>query len=138
VARRGRGDEGNDAYLAPAQRAAQRQNLVDARQEQRPEDARGRALGGIPSWQRCGRERGCRPRQGSDLRALGRIGRQHAVVAVAVQAWGRDQCGQALDQLQGRQPQLGAPIGLGLGEAIDELVVSDLLEALQGEGGRAQ
>jgi hypothetical protein len=38
------------------------------------------------------------------------------VIAVAVQAWGRDQCGQALDQLQGRKPQLGAPIGQRLGE----------------------
>ena len=34
-------------------------------------------------------------------------------------------------------PQLGARIGLGPGEAIDELVVGELLEPLQGEG-RAQ
>ena len=60
--------------------------------------------------------------------------RQHAVIAVAVDARGRDQRGQPLDQLQGRQAQLGAPIGLGLGEAIDELIVADLLEPLQGEG----
>jgi hypothetical protein len=59
---------------------------------------------------------------------------QHAVIAVAVQAWGRDQCGQTLDQFQGREAQLGAPIGLGLGEAIDELVVGELLEPLQREG----
>ncbi len=37
----------------------------------------------------------------------------------------------------GREPQLGARIGLGPGEAIDELVVGELLEPLQGEG-RAQ
>jgi hypothetical protein len=59
---------------------------------------------------------------------------QHAVIAVAVQAWGRDQCGQTLDQFHGREAQLGAPIGLGPGQAIDELVVTDLLEPLQGEG----
>jgi hypothetical protein len=54
---------------------------------------------------------------------------------VAVQARRRDQCGQTLDQFQGREAQLGAPIGQRLGEAIDELVLAELLEALQGEGG---
>ena len=58
--------------------------------------------------------------------------------AVAVQTRGWDQRGQALDQLQGRKPQLGAPIGQRLGEAIDELVLAELLDPLQGEGGRAQ
>jgi len=53
---------------------------------------------------------------------------------VAVQARGRDQHGQPLEQFQRRQPQSRAAIGLGLGEAIDELVVTDLLEALQREG----
>ena len=51
-----------------------------------------------------------------------------------MQARGRDQRGQPLDQFQGREAQLGAPVRLGLGEAIDELVVAELLEALQGEG----
>ncbi len=59
-----------------------------------------------------------------DLRALWRVRCQHPVVAVTVQARGRDQCGQALDQFQGRGALFGASIGLGLGEAIDELVVS--------------
>jgi len=53
---------------------------------------------------------------------------------VAVQARGRDQRGQPLDEFQRRQPQSRAAIGLGLGKAIDELVVTDLLEALQREG----
>jgi hypothetical protein len=57
---------------------------------------------------------------------------------VAVQARGRDQRGQTLDQFQGREAQLGAPIGLGPGDAIDELVVGELLEPLQRKGGRAQ
>jgi hypothetical protein len=56
------------------------------------------------------------------------------VIAVAVQARGRDQRGQPLDQLQGCEVQLRAPVGLGLGEAIDELVVGELLEPLQGKG----
>ena len=33
-----------------------------------------------------------------------------------------------------RETQLGAPVGLGLGEAIDDLVAGELLEALQREG----
>ena len=53
----------------------------------------------------------------SELRALWRIRCQHPVIAVGVQARGRDERGQTLDQFQGREPQLGAPIGLGPGEA---------------------
>jgi hypothetical protein len=53
---------------------------------------------------------------------------------VAVDARGWDQCGQPLDQLQGRKPPLRAAIGLRFGQAIDELVVADLLGALQREG----
>ena len=62
------------------------------------------------------------------------IGCQHPVIAVAVQTRGRDQRGQPLDQFHRREAQLGAPIGLGLGQAIDELVVGELLEPLQCEG----
>jgi hypothetical protein len=54
---------------------------------------------------------------------------------VAVQARGRDQRGQPLDQFQRRESQLRAAIGLRLGKTIDELVVTHLLEPLQGEGG---
>jgi hypothetical protein len=60
------------------------------------------------------------------------------VIAVAVDARGWDQRSQTLDQFQGGQAQLGASIGLQLGKRIYELVVSDLLEPRQGEGGRAQ
>jgi len=56
------------------------------------------------------------------------------VIAVAVQARGRDQRGQTLDQLQRCQPQLGTPIGLRLVEAIDERTLAELLEALQRNG----
>jgi hypothetical protein len=56
------------------------------------------------------------------------------MIAVAVEARRREQRGQPLDQFQGREPQLGATIGLGLGETIDELLVAKLLEPLQGEG----
>jgi hypothetical protein len=47
---------------------------------------------------------------------------------------GRDQCGQPLDELQGRQVQFDVPIEPQLGKAIDQLVVADVLEPLQGEG----
>jgi len=46
----------------------------------------------------------------------------------------RDQCGQPLDQLLGREAQLRAAIGLGFGQAIQELVVTDIFERLEGEG----
>ena len=58
---------------------------------------------------------------------------RHRVIAVAVNARGRDQR-QALGQFQGRMPQLGAPIGLRLVEAIDERILAELLEALQRNG----
>jgi hypothetical protein len=38
---------------------------------------------------------------------------------------------------QGREGRMGAPIGLRLGQTIDERIVAELLEALQCEG-RAQ
>jgi len=41
---------------------------------------------------------------------------------------------QTLDQLQSREGQRGAPIGLGLRRAIADLVVAELFEPLQGEG----
>jgi hypothetical protein len=56
------------------------------------------------------------------------------MIAVAMDARGRDQRGQPLEQFQGTQPQLGAPVRLGLGEAIDELLVAGLLEPLQRKG----
>jgi hypothetical protein len=57
---------------------------------------------------------------------------QHRVIAVAVDARGRDQR-QALGRFQGHMPQLGAPIKLRLVEAIDERIVGHLFEALQGK-----
>ena len=65
---------------------------------------------------------------------LRRVGCQHPVVAVAADALGRDQRGQPLDQFQGRVAQLGAPIGLGSGKAINDLAVRQLLEPLQRKG----
>jgi hypothetical protein len=50
---------------------------------------------------------------------------------VAVQARWRDQRGQPVGQFQGREVQLGAPIGLGPGEAIDELVVGQRSQSQQ-------
>lgn len=64
-------------------------------------------------------------------RTLWRVGCQHPVLAVTVGARGRDQRGQTLEQFQGREAQLRGAIGLRPGEAIDELVVGELLEPLQ-------
>ena len=51
---------------------------------------------------------------------------------MAVNARGRDQRGQALDQFPGREAQLGAAIGRGFGQALEELVLAELFEPLRG------
>jgi hypothetical protein len=56
------------------------------------------------------------------------------VIAVAKNARGRDQRGQAIEQFQRCQAQLRAAIGLRLVEAIDDLLVAGLLEPLQSRG----
>jgi len=53
---------------------------------------------------------------------------------VAVDARGRDQRGQTVDELQGREAQLRGAIGLRPGEAIDNLLVTDLFQPLQRKG----
>jgi len=44
------------------------------------------------------------------------------------------QGGEVVDELQRREGQCGAPIALGLGQAVDDLMPVDLLEPFQGEG----
>jgi hypothetical protein len=64
------------------------------------------------------------------------------MVAVAVQAWRWDQGGEAVDELQRGKGQRGASVALGLGKAIDDLLLPvacrDLLDASRANGGRAQ
>ena len=74
------------------------------------------------------------PSQCSDLRAQRGVRSEHPAIAVAVQARGRDQRGLTSNQLQGCEVERRAAIGLGFGQAIHDLIVADLLEALQREG----
>ena len=67
----------------------------------------------------------------------GRVRGQHSVVAVTVLARGRHQRGDAVDELQGVEHELGAPVRAWLGEAVDPQVIGEGLQALEGEG-RAQ
>jgi hypothetical protein len=42
------------------------------------------------------------------------------VVAVAVDARGRDEVGKSIEELERGEPDLGAPVRVGRGEAVDE------------------
>jgi hypothetical protein len=53
---------------------------------------------------------------------------------VPVLARRRYPCCDALDELQGRENELRAPVGTGLGQVIDQAVGIALLEPLGGEG----
>jgi hypothetical protein len=57
-----------------------------------------------------------------------------ALTLDAVDARGRDQGGQTVDELQGREAQLRGAIVLRPREAIDNLVVMDLFQPLQRKG----
>ena len=48
------------------------------------------------------------------------VGRQHAVVAVAVEARRWDKPGKALEELERRENDLGAPVGGGARESVEE------------------
>jgi len=79
---------------------------------------------------------------GDDGGAQAGMGRQDTVVAVAVHARRWHEGDEALEELEGREDDLGAPIGGGFGEAVEEARVgggeggdaSEGVEALEGEG----
>ena len=82
------------------------------------------------------------PADGDDGRSGSRVRGEHAVVPVAVHAGRGDEPGDALQELEGGEQDLGAPIGRGFGEAIEEpgLGRSEAgraaqgVEALEGKG----
>jgi hypothetical protein len=71
--------------------------------------------------------------QGGDCGTQGCIGGQHAEVTVAVLARRRHQCCDALDELQGREEELGTSVGTGLWQVVDQPVPIQLLDPLRGE-----
>ena len=51
------------------------------------------------------------------------------MVAVSMHSWGRNEFGEGLEELEGRQQQLGAAVDVGLGESVDQAALGS------GEGG---
>jgi hypothetical protein len=56
---------------------------------------------------------------------------QNAVVAVAMNARRRDELGEGLEELEGREEQLGAAVDIGFGEAVEKAA----LGCREGGGG---
>ncbi len=61
------------------------------------------------------------------------MGRQHTLVAMAVQARRRDQGGEMVDELQRGEGQRGASVALWLRQTLDDAVCVDLFDPLKGE-----
>ncbi len=119
---RGRlGDEGDDLHLGATVGAGQRNNLEQAGDEHGPQVARRGARRPILVIARCicarvGLRRGAArfPGQGGDLRAQRRVGREHAMVAVAMYARGRNQEKGTLPFFLEREGKGDATLFLGL------------------------
>ena len=73
---------------------------------------------------------------GGDEGPEGGVGCEDAVVAVAVNAGRRKDGGEAIQELQGREPEGGAAGGIGLLQKVEDLVgaAADEVEAVEGEG----
>ena len=125
------GEEREEAHWATAGGAEQGQDLIDAGEEDGPADARGARGPGRPGvGQDCrlpdglgvhgwGRD-GLGPADGDDGVSGSCVGRHHTVVSVTVHPGRRDEPGEALDELDRGDQNLGAPVGRGLGEAVEE------------------
>ncbi len=142
----GKRDERDDAHLAAADGAKEREHLVDPGQELRPEHAAGsrtrrscqgagwcrllgvvRRIDGVGG--RAGRRWGLRiGRRGAGLGPADRdhdgpqacVGSQDPVVPVPMDARGWHEAGQAVEQFEGRERKLVAAVHIGLGEPVDE------------------
>jgi len=71
--------------------------------------------------------------QGGERGPQGRVRCQHPVVAMPMLARRRDQRGDALDELQGREVELGTSVGTRLWQVVDQPVPIQLLDPLRGE-----
>jgi hypothetical protein len=133
---RGRlGHEGNNPHLGPTLGAGERPRrcepaaspaqIAGARAIQRRGGFFGATLRARRELRRC--TLGC---QGRDGGPQGRIRGQHTVIAVSVLARRWDQRGDALDQLQGRQDKLRAPVRTWPGQVVDQAVPIQLLDPI--------
>ena len=76
------------------------------------------------------------PGPGRDQRSQRSVGGEDAVVTVTVDAGRREDLGQPIQELQGREPQRGAAGGIGLRQDVEDLVgtAADQVEPVEGEG----
>ena len=67
----------------------------------------------------------------------GRIGGEDTMVAVAVDPGWREDLGQAVEELEGREAEGGTAGGVGFGEHVEDLVgvAADEVEPVESEGG---
>jgi hypothetical protein len=115
-------DEGYDAHLGVADRAEQRECVIDARQKHGPQLAHHRTMAGfrvIHRRSRCRRYGGKGQRR--YRRTLWHIGCQHAVVTIAIRSWPWHQDSAPVDQFQRRQHQITGPVGALLRSLIDQM-----------------
>jgi len=138
------GEKGEDVHGAAAGGAEERQDLIDPGEEHGPADAR-RAGGARKFVQSAGGERDWlgglgvgetrrlsrNSADGDDRGAQTGMGRQDTVVAVAVHAGRRHEGNEALQELEGREDDLGASVGGGFGKPIQKARVG------RGKGGDA-
>jgi len=129
-------EKGEDLHGAAAGRTEERQDLVDSGEEHGPADTRGagwaRRLVQRAGGERCGLGVGDAERvgrsstDGDDGGAQAGMGRQNAVVAVAVHPGRGHESDEALEELERREDDLGAPVGPtfggcpGFGEAVEQ------------------
>ena len=116
----------------------EREDFVDAGEQPRPGIAGGTTLRRVGGGFRVGggcdrRSRRCQ-REGSDCSAQGRVGRQHAEVAVEVDARRQHQRRMAVEQLQRRQAQRTVPARSRFGARVEQALGIELAQPAQGEG----
>jgi hypothetical protein len=121
----GLGEEGEDAQVGAAVGALEGEDLVDAGEETGPAGACGAVAG---HFRRAGRRivRGLvafrfGAAEGDDAGAEPGVGRQHAVVAVAVDAGRRDEAGEGGEEVERREGEDGAAVERGAWQVIEDL-----------------
>ena len=121
----GLGEEGEDAHVGAAVGALEGEDFVDAGEETGPAGTSGGVAGGL---RRAGRRvvRGLAvfrigPAEGDDAGAEPGVGREDAVVAVAVDAGRRDEAGEGGEEVERREGEDGAAVERGAWQVIEDL-----------------
>jgi hypothetical protein len=142
-------NEGDDAHRSTAGRAHEREHLINPGDEGRPARgstaawgvSAGRAHVGLRvelAWRRLLHATLLTPEL-DDLIPKLCVGRQHAVIAVAMDAWWVNEQGEPLEELQRSEGESDGTIRCGTGETIDDALtrcgtVAGSFEPFEGEG----